>query len=127
MATRDDIEHYLIQIGYPYESVEENMWVIRNTANIVVTLEPPLAIFRMKLMEVPNGRREEFFRLLLEINASHMIHGAYGIEDNNVVLIDTLQSENLDYNEFQATLEAMILASTQDYQKLELFRDGGTV
>ena len=123
MATRDDIEHYLIQIGYTYESVEAHMWVIRNTANIVVTLEPPLVLFRMKLMELPNKRREEFFKLLLEINASNMIHGAYGIEDNNVVLIDTLQAENLDYNEFQATLEALMLSSTQDYQRLKAFRD----
>jgi Tir chaperone protein (CesT) family len=123
MATRDDIEHYLIQIGYTYESVEAHMWVIRNTANIVVTLEPPLVLFRMKLMELPNKRREEFFKLLLEINTSDMIHGAYGIEDNNVVLIDTLQAENLDYNEFQATLEALMLSSTQDYQKLKAFRD----
>jgi hypothetical protein len=123
MATRDDIEHYLIQVGYPYESVEAGMWIIRNTVNIVVTLDPPLAIFRMKLMELPESRREEFFKLLLELNASEMVHGAYGIEDNNVVLIDTLQSENLDYNEFQATLEAMILSSTQDYQKLKSFRD----
>ena len=122
MATRDDIDHYLIQIGYPYESVEAHMWVIRNTANIVVTLEPPLVLFRMKLMEIPNRRREDFFKLLLEINTSDMIHGAYGIEDNNVVLIDTLQAENLDYNEFQATLEALMLASTQDYQKLKAFR-----
>jgi hypothetical protein len=123
MATRDDIEHYLIQIGYTYESVEAHMWVIRNTANIVVTLEVPLVLFRMKLMEIPNKRREDFFKLLLEINASDMIHGAYGIEDHNVVLIDTLQAENLDYNEFQATLEALMLSSTQDYPKLKAFRD----
>jgi hypothetical protein len=122
MATRDDIEHYLIQIGYPYESVEGHVWVIRNTANIVVTLEPPLVVFRMKLMEIPGSRREDFFKLLLEINASDMIHGAYGIEDSNVVLIDTLQAENLDYNEFQATLDALMLSSTQDYQKLKVFR-----
>jgi hypothetical protein len=123
MATRDDIEHYLIQMEHPFESVEAHMWVIRNTANAVVTYEPPLVIFRMKLMEVPQKRREDFFKLLLELNATHMIHGAYGIEDNNVVLIDTLQSEHLDFNEFQATLEALLLASTQDYPKLKAFRD----
>ncbi len=123
MATRDDIEHYLIQMGYPFESLEPHIWIIRNTANVVVTYEPPIVIFRMKLMEIPTGRREDFFKLLLELNASHMIHGAYGIEDNNVVLIDTLQSENLDYNELQATLEALLLSSTQDYEKLKAFRD----
>jgi hypothetical protein len=122
MNTRDNIEHYLIQMEYPFESVETHMWVIRNTVNVVVTYESPLVIFRMKLMEVPKGSREDFFKFLLELNASSMIHGAYGIEGDNVVLIDTLQSESLDFNEFQASLDALLLASTQDYQKLNAFR-----
>jgi CesT_Tir_1 len=123
MATRDNIEHYLIQIESPFESIENHMWVIHNTANVVVTYEPPLVIFRMKIMEIPKERREDFFKLLLELNATNMIHGAYGIEGENVVLIDTLQSEHLDFNEFQASLDALLLASTQDYQKLKAFRD----
>jgi hypothetical protein len=98
------------------------MWVIHDTANIVVTYDPPLILFRMKLMDIPKERREAFFKLLLELNASQMIHGAYGIEEENVVMIDTLQSEHLDFNEFQASLEALLLASTQDYQKLNDFR-----
>ena len=123
MATRDDIEHYLIQLEYPFASVDAQMWVIRDTASVVVTYEPPLVLFRMKLMEVPRERREDFFKLLLELNANHMIHGAYGIEGDNVVLIDTLQSEHLDFNEFQASLEALLLAGSQDYQELKAFRD----
>ncbi len=99
------------------------MWVIHDTITIVVTYEPPLVVFRVKLMEIPKERCEEFFKLLLELNASNMIHGAYGIEGDNVVLIDTLQSEHLDFNEFQASLEALLLASTQDYQRLNAFRN----
>ena len=57
-----------------------DMWIIRDTANVVVTYEPPLVVFRMKLMEIPKDRREDFFKLLLELNATNMIHGAYGIE-----------------------------------------------
>jgi hypothetical protein len=123
MATRDDIEHYIIQTEYPFESIEANMWIIRDTANVVVTYDPPLVLFRMKLMEIPKGRREDFFKSLLELNTSHMIHGAYGIEGENVILIDTLQSEYLDFNEFQASLDALLLSSTQDHQKLKAFRD----
>ena len=74
-------------------------------------------------MDMPQKNREAFFRLLLELNASEMIHGAYGIEDDIVALIDTLQSEHLDLNEFQATVDALLLAITQDYQKLKAFRD----
>jgi hypothetical protein len=122
MDTRDTIEHYLIQMEYPFESIELNMWIIRDTANVVVTYEPPLVVFRIKLMEIPKDRREDFFKLLLELNATNMIHGAYGIEGESVVLIDTLQSEYLDFNEFQASLDALLMASTQDYQKLNAFR-----
>jgi hypothetical protein len=123
MDTHEKIEHYLIQMEYPFDSVASQMWVIRDTVSIVVTYEPPLVVFRIKIMEIPKDRREEFFKLLLELNASDMIHGAYGIEEKDVVLIDTLQSENLDFNEFQASLEALLLASTQDYQKLNAFRN----
>jgi hypothetical protein len=123
MATHDNIEHYLIQLECPFESIGTYMWVIHNTANVVVTYEPPLVVFRIKLMEIPKERREEFFKLLLELNATNMIHGAYGIEGESIVLIDTLQSEHLDFSEFQASLDALLLASTQDYPKLKAFRD----
>lgn len=123
MATRDDIEHYLIQMGHAHDTIADNMWVVRDTANIVISYEPPLVIFRSKLMDVPGKNREAFFRLLLELNASEMIHGAYGIEGDVVALIDTLQSEHLDLNELQATVDALLLAISQDYQKLQSFRD----
>jgi hypothetical protein len=123
MATREDIDHYLINLGHAHETLEENMWVIRDLMNLVVTLEPPLVVFRAKLMEIPKTKREALFRLLLELNATQMIHGGYGLEDNNVVLIDTLEAENLDYNEFQASVEALSLAISQDYEQLKVFRD----
>jgi hypothetical protein len=123
MATRDEIEHYLIQTGHPHETIDNNTWVVRDAANIVISHASPLVIFRAKLMDVPQHHREAFFRLLLELNASEMIHGAYGLENNSVVLIDTLQSEHLDLNELQATLDALLLAIAQDYQKLKAFRE----
>jgi hypothetical protein len=121
MAAREDIEHYILQRELPYETVKENIWLVHEDANIVITYEPPLVIFRAKLMDVPAKDHESFFKLLLELNATQMIHGAYGLEDNNVVLIDTLQAEHLDYNEFQATLDAMLLSLSQDYQRLKPF------
>jgi hypothetical protein len=121
MATREDIERYLIQMEQPFDTIEPNIWIIRDTVNVVVTYEPPLVVFRAKVMETPNKNREEFFKLLLNLNATQMIHGAYGLEDGIVVLIDTLQYENLDFNEFQATFDALSLALSQDYEKLKPF------
>src|SRR5687768_5328478 len=44
MATREDIEHYLIQTGHPHETIDKNMWVVRDEASIVISYEPPLVI-----------------------------------------------------------------------------------
>jgi hypothetical protein len=122
MATRDEIEHYLIQTGHPFETIDTNTWVVRDAANIVISYASPIVIFRAKLMDLPQQRREAFFRLLLELNASEMVHGAYGLENHSIVLIDTLQAEHLDLNELQGTLDALLLAIAQDYQKLQAFR-----
>jgi hypothetical protein len=72
---------------------------------------------------VPQNHPEAFFRLLLELNAAEMIHGVYGIEDDAVALIDPLQSEHLDLNERRVTLDAQLLAITQDYNNMEGFSE----
>jgi len=123
MATRDDIENHLIQMGQAFETIEDGMWVLRDPPNIVITYRPPLVIFRSKLMEIPHKNREEFYKCLLTLNASEMVHGAYALEDSNVVIVDTLEAENLNFNEFEASVEAIVLAVSQDYQKLKPFFD----
>lgn len=129
MRTNDDIEAYLIQLNLPFEQIESGMWVIHdefeNIDNIVIYHTPPVIIFRVKLMnlgDVPQDRRFELFEKLLVLNTTDMIHGAYGLEDNNIVCVDSLQSENLDFNEFQASVEALSLAISSHYTLLKGFR-----
>ena len=54
----------------------------------------------------------------LELNAVDLIHGAYGLEDGEVILSDTLELENLDFSEFRATLESLTLALTSHWDSL---------
>lgn len=125
MKTAEEIEGYLIRLGLPFEEVEQGLWIIHDDIghidNIVIRYDPPIVVFRVKVMEIPPQQREEFFEHLLRLNAT-LVQGAYGIENNNVVLIDTLQAENLDFNEFQASVEALSLAIAQDYDQLATFR-----
>lgn len=126
MRTDEDIENYLIKLGMPYEKVKEGAWIIHddtdNVENLVIIHDPPILVFRVKLMEVPQKNQLELFRHLLELNARELVHGAYGLEDNNIVLIDTLESENLDFNEFQASVESMILTLSNHYRILSKYR-----
>ncbi|NJL73213.1 MAG: YbjN domain-containing protein [Candidatus Competibacteraceae bacterium] len=47
-----------------------------------------------------------------------LVHGAYALEGDNVILIDTLEFETMDLEEFQASLDAVGLALAQHYPLL---------
>ena len=126
MVTSSDIEGYLIRMGVSYDELRKNTWMIRDNDdqvdNLVVTLNDPVIVFHVKLLEIPPGcDRLRLFEELLRLNAGEMLHGAYGLEGNAVIATDTLQAENLDFNEFQASVDSLNLAITSHYPRLSPF------
>ena len=126
--TIEDMNSYLNQLDMPYDEKAPGMWIIHdqeeNIDNIFVTFSDPLVVFRVKLMDAPTDpkMRAEMCEALLRLNATEMLAGAYGLEGNAVVLTDTLQSENLDYNEFQASVDALTMAISQHYPMLSKYQ-----
>jgi hypothetical protein len=122
MRTNMDIENYLKTLGADYKVIKEDVWLVSlkdtDIDNLIISHVPPLVVFRINLMPVPSKNREGFFRRLLEINAKEMVHGAYGIEGDKVVIIDTLQMENLDLNEFEASIEALYYTVVHHFNEL---------
>jgi hypothetical protein len=126
MKTAADVQAYLERMELPYEEPREGTWVVSGmdgVENLVVTLAGPVLVFRVKVMDIPRGQREELFRTLLELNATEMMHGAYGIEGESIVIMDALQLENLDYNEFAATIDDISLAVASHHGRLAKFRE----
>jgi hypothetical protein len=128
MITNDQIDAYLIDHGLPFEQVKEGLWVIHDDVdyidNIVVYHTPPVLTFRVKLMEAPSeAALFPLYQRLLELNATSMVAGAYGLEDGAIAIVDTLQSENLDPNEFQASIDAIALAVREHYKELKALID----
>jgi hypothetical protein len=125
MRNAEDIESYLVKMEATYDAVGEGIWVVKDVgAELVISLADSVAVFRVKVLEldkVPGPRREELYRRLLELNAQEMLHGAYGLEQGAVVVTDALQLENLDFNEFQATLDDIGLAVNNHYSELARF------
>lgn len=128
MITNDKIEEYLIDIEMPFEQVEQGMWLIQDEldyiGNIVLFHTPPVVTFRVKLMEIVElsaDIKSELYELLLRLNATDMVAGAYGLENNAVVIVDSLQSENLDFNEFQASIDAITMSIREHYHKIRAF------
>jgi hypothetical protein len=126
MKTAADVQAYLMKMELPYEEPREGTWVVTGLDgldNLVITLAGPVLVFRVKVMVIPQNHREELFRTLLELNATEMMHGAYGIEGDSVVIMDALQVENLDYNEFAATVDDITLAVASHHGRLAKFRE----
>jgi hypothetical protein len=123
---RNKIEGYLIEMMLSFRELSENLWLINddNNAldNVAIMYDAPLVVFRVAVMDVPAANRLGLFTKLLELNATDVIHGAYALEDNKIILIDTLEYETMDFNEFRATLDAFSLALTQHYPVLSPYR-----
>lgn len=121
----EDIQSYLMKMDLVYEEPREGTWLVKGldgVDNILITLAGPVLVFRVKIMDVPLQHREELFRTLLELNATEMMHGAYGVEGDAVVISDALQLENLDYNEFAATVDDITLAVASHHNRLARYR-----
>jgi hypothetical protein len=133
MLTRDDIESFLDRLtaeGANYEEIEQGLWVVRPGGplelDVVVHYSPPVVLLRVKVMNVPddNGKCADLNRRLLELNANDLVHGAYGIAQNSIVLTEALELEHLDYEEFLAAYESMTLALASHLREFSSYREG---
>jgi hypothetical protein len=121
------IEQYLIDLMFTYQEIAANVWLIDDEEHgiegVAVALNEPLVVFRVVVMDAPpQEKRLELFTRLLELNASDLVHGAYALEGNKIVLIDTLEYDTMDYTEFRASLDAFSMALIQHYPILAQYR-----
>jgi hypothetical protein len=123
---KNKIEQYLIDLMLTYREISPDLWLIddteHNLAGIAVMYAEPLVVFRVVVMDAPQANRLELFTRLLELNANDVLHGAYALEDDKIVLINTLDYETMDYGEFRSTLDAFSLALIQHYPILSKYR-----
>ena len=131
MITREDIQSWLDRLdggSLNVREVEPNLWLALNAdgAEVVVHYAPPVAILRARVMELAASepRRGDLFRQLLELNARDLVHGSYGLEGDHIVLTDTLELENLDYSEFEASFDSITLALASHLSALAPYREG---
>jgi hypothetical protein len=126
MINREDLESYFIRMGVEAEEVDENIWVLRgeddDEPRVVVTFAPPVILLRLKVMDLPKDATDEqlskLFRKLLELNATDLVHGSYGIEEGDVALSDALELETLDFQELRASFESIVFAATSQMKDL---------
>jgi hypothetical protein len=119
------VEEYLIDLGISYQEISKDAWLVedesRGLPKMVVSCVDPIVVVRASVMTAPAGKREELFATLLRLNGTDFLHGAYALDGDEVVALDTLEYASMDKNDFRASLEAMAFALGQHYPILSQF------
>jgi hypothetical protein len=110
------VKHYLQELGYDitHEDPTDEVYVINDEANgiknLVLDCEYPILVIEQFIFTLNNTNTPEYYRRLLQKNRE-IVHGAFVIDDTGkrVLYRDTLQLENLDLNELEASLNSLKL------------------
>ena len=132
MVTREETEGFLDRLaaeGASYSEVEPGLWVVKPGGeldfDVVINYSPPVLLLRVKVMTLPQdpAALATLSRRLLELNASELIHGSYGIEEDSIVLTEALELSHLDFEEFLAAYESMLVALASHLRELGSYRE----
>ena len=129
MVTREDLESFFIRMDVEYEEVDEGMYLVRGRNSgfpAVVHHSESLLLIRMKLMDLPEdpAAGRGLYQTLLELNATDIVHGAYGIENGELILSDTHELETLDFLEVQRSMESMEMAASSHLDQIRELAGG---
>lgn len=120
----DMVKQYLIEMEMPIVSEDEKeaLFVVddeeNGLKNLVIDCEDPILVIEQVIMAVPQNRKD-LYKRLLQMNRD-LVHGAFVLDENEKLILfrDTLQLENLDRNELEASIQALSLALAENSQEL---------
>jgi hypothetical protein len=126
MSPADRVEGYLVKLALTFQKPAPSTWVVSDSElgleNLLIVLSEPLVVMRIHVMEVPSTGKDKLFEELLRFNATDMVHGAYAVDGKNIIIIDTLEADTMDIEEFEASIDAIGLALAQHYRPLSKYR-----
>jgi len=127
MGAKEKLEGYFGQMGLTYQQIAEGTWVVTDADagvhQVVVMVDAPIVVVRVTVMPLPAKNREAFFETVLRMNASDLVHIAYAVEGEHLILSNSFILETLDLEEIQAAIDEFGLALIQHYSILSKYRN----
>lgn len=123
----EKVKSYLLDLSYTikYEDESEGVIVIDDETsginNLVVGVADPIVIIEQYIFEIQNATIDVLTNLLKKNR--DIVHGAFVLDDDGkkVIFRDTLQIENLDLNELEASLNSLELLLSEYSEELIKF------
>ena len=100
-----------LQLEIKQENPKEGIFIVSNEpegiSNLIICVASPIVIFEQFIFEIKE-QGDHVYKSLLQKNRD-IIHGAFVLDDSGhkVIFRDSLQVENLDQNEFEATINSL--------------------
>lgn len=110
IRTTEDLEGFLTKLERKYERVAEGTYIVSMGANrplVAVRQSAPVLVLEVMIGEVPDAPPErllQLYRRMLEYNAERLLHAAYGIQGQQMMLSAALELVSVDMNELEAVL-----------------------
>lgn len=125
MATNyEKVRDYIMELDYSiiHEDPEEEIFVVDHEEdgikNLVIGVADPLLIIEQFMFDIKNESSMIYKDLLMKNR--DIVHGAFVLDENGskVIFRDTLQIENLDLNELEASVTSLSLLLTEYSENL---------
>ena len=127
MDAKEKLEGYFIRLGLTYQQIAENTWVVTDddagVHQVVVMVDDPIVVIRVTVMALPPKNREAFFETVLRMNSTDLVHIAYAVEGEHLILSNSFLLDTLDIEEIQAAVDEIGLALIQHYSILSKYRN----
>jgi hypothetical protein len=130
MSDFDKVKNFIMDMGFSisHEDFKEELIVVdddeRGIKNLVIDCESPILILEQVVIPMPQNSADSCKRIL-QINRT-LVHGAFVLDEEGTTLLfrDTLQTENLDRNELEGSIDALSLALAEYASELVSFANG---
>lgn len=118
------VKNYIIDLDFSIlmEDEADGLMVIESEEdgikNLVLGIEAPLLIIEQSLINLSDTSADTYLRLLQKNR--DIVHGAFVVDETGkrVIFRDTLQLENLDLNEIEASFNSLSLVLSEYSEEL---------